>query len=66
MEKDEVILTQQVLIESMSKMFLQNPTKRSLPLDASNYEAKTPDDPPTDQKQYRSLIGGVAYYLSGE
>jgi len=47
----------------MSKTFLQNPTKHSLPLDASNYKAKTPGDPPTDQRQYQSLIGGLLFIV---
>jgi len=60
-KKDEVILIQQALVESMSKKFLQNPTKRSLLLDVLNYEAKTLDDPPTDQKQYKLLIGELLF-----
>jgi len=63
-KKDEVILTQKTLIETMQQMHLPNISdqignKPSLPSNMTNYEPMAEDEKhnPTEQKPYQSLIG---------
>jgi len=59
-KKGGVILTQHTLIESMSQTFPYT-SKRTLPMGILDYAAKDPSEPPTDQKRYQSLIGGLLF-----
>jgi len=67
-KKDEVILTQRTLIETMQQTHLPNISdqignKTSLPSNMTNYEPMAEDegDEPTEQKPYQSLIGGLLF-----
>jgi len=67
-KKDEVILTQKTLIETMQQTHLPNISdqignKTSLPSNMMNYEPMAEDegDEPIEQKPCQSLIGGLLF-----